>query len=319
MTVAGTSPWLPGDRLPDVVLRELDSGETQRLHARFAGTPLLLAVPAAAPVPGGVDAPPADRVALWLVSDDVTAHASGRGWRTMRVDPGWLRQLRGTRCGQSVAWFVDSNLRLVHCAALSSLGIQTPQPLPDIEPMPMPMPVLVIPGVLEAELCLQAIRHFEQDCGGGEPSGVLVYDSGRVDFALDPSIKQRRETFVRDTGLETRMHERLLRRALPEINRVFQFQVTRRDPLKLLAYRAGAGYFNAHRDNDTPDVAHRRFALSVNLNADDYRGGAFGFPEFGPTQVAPPTGAALVFSCSLLHAVTPVESGCRYAMTTFLA
>ncbi|HEY5971004.1 MAG TPA: 2OG-Fe(II) oxygenase, partial [Pseudoxanthomonas sp.] len=162
------------------------------------------------------------------------------------------------------------------------------------------------------------IRHLEVDCEGGELSRVLVLEGGEQVLQLDPSIKRRRESLPRDKGLEDRMHERLMRRALPEIARAFNFTANRRDALKLLAYPEGAGYFHAHRDNDTPDVAHRRFALSVNLNHGEYRGGDFRYPEFGPHLYAPSTGTALVFSCSLLHEVLPVESGTRYAMTTFL-
>jgi len=57
------------------------------------------------------------------------------------------------------------------------------------------------------------------------------------------------------------MHERLERCALPEIARVFNFGVTRRDPFKLLAYPGQPGYFRAHRDNETPDeraLRHRK-------------------------------------------------------------
>jgi hypothetical protein len=42
------------------------------------------------------------------------------------------------------------------------------------------------------------------------------------------------------------------------------------------------------------------------------------FPEFGSRQYQPPTGGALVFSCSLLHEVSPVRRGKRYAFLPFL-
>ena len=43
-----------------------------------------------------------------------------------------------------------------------------------------------------------------------------------------------------------------------------------------------------------------------------------GFPEFGPQTYRPPTGGAVVFSCSLLHEATPVTKGTRYAFLPFL-
>ncbi|MFN7644666.1 MAG: 2OG-Fe(II) oxygenase [Burkholderiales bacterium] len=78
-----------------------------------------------------------------------------------------------------------------------------------------------------------------------------------------------------------------------------------------------AGHFNAHRDYTTRGTAHRRFAVSINLNA-GFEGGEIGFPEYGSRTFKPVPGTALVFSCSLLHAVTPVTRGRRLAFLPFL-
>lgn len=177
-------------------------------------------------------------------------------------------------------------------------------------------PVLSIPRVLEPELVADVIAHFRLT--GGEPSGVLHYAQGKPEFAIDPSVKMRRETIIRASELEQRIHDRLMQRALPEIHRAFAFQVRNREHFKIIAYHAGAGYFRAHRDNDTADVAHRRFAMTLNLNTGNYSGGCLRFPEFGPHLYETQAGGALVFSCSLLHEATDVVAGERLAMTTFL-
>jgi predicted 2-oxoglutarate/Fe(II)-dependent dioxygenase YbiX len=78
------------------------------------------------------------------------------------------------------------------------------------------------------------------------------------------------------------------------------------------------GHFRPHRDNTTKGTAHRRFAVTINLNAGDYGGGDLRFPEYGPATYRAPTGGAVVFSCSLLHEATPVTSGTRYAFLPFL-
>ena len=55
----------------------------------------------------------------------------------------------------------------------------------------------------------------------------------------------------------------------------------------------------------------------INLN-DDFDGGEVSFPEYGPRSFKPPPGGAVVFSCSLLHAVSRVTRGRRYAFLPFL-
>jgi len=66
----------------------------------------------------------------------------------------------------------------------------------------------------------------------------------------------------------------------------------------------------AHRDNTTKGTAHRWFAVSINLNSES-EGGEVSFPEYGPRSFKPPPGGAVVFSCSILHGVSKVTSGCR--------
>ena len=105
---------------------------------------------------------------------------------------------------------------------------------------------------------------------------------------------------------------------LPEIAKVHQFTCTRMERYIVACYAAeDGGHFRAHRDNTTRGTAHRRFAVSV-LLSDDYEGGEVGFPESGPRTYRPEAGGAVVFSCSLLHAVTPVTAGRRYVFLPFL-
>jgi len=65
-------------------------------------------------------------------------------------------------------------------------------------------------------------------------------------------------------------------------------------------------------------VAHRRFACSINLNTEDFEGGELRFPEFGNHLYRPPTGAAIVFSSSLLHEPLHVTAGRRFVLLAFL-
>lgn len=314
MTGSPLERLLPGDRIPDVRLHGGD-GSSRRLHAEFAGAPLWLARPSTSEQAAALPAAPSGVHALCV--GPAAAWPVPQGWVSYRVDPRWLELFAADTLVQA-----DANLRLRACHVLPWMqDPAAPEEFPpfDAGSTRTMAPVLQIPDVFESGFCAELIRHFENDCAGGDVSRVLVLEGEAQTLQIDPSIKQRRESPPRDPGLEARMHERIMRRALPEIVRVFNFAVQRRDPFKLLAYPDGAGYFRPHRDNETPDVAYRRFGLSVNLNHGEYAGGEFRFPEFGPHRYSPLTGGALVFSCSLLHEVLPVQRGTRYAMTTFLS
>jgi predicted 2-oxoglutarate/Fe(II)-dependent dioxygenase YbiX len=111
---------------------------------------------------------------------------------------------------------------------------------------------------------------------------------------------------------------RLRQRLVPQIVKAFNFEPTRIERYLVARYDAETGgFFRPHRDNTTRGTAHRRFAVSINLNA-DYDGGDLRFLEFGDRTYRPPPGGACVFSCSVLHEATPVTRGERFAFLPFL-
>lgn len=184
-------------------------------------------------------------------------------------------------------------------------------------PAEVQAPVLVVPRVFEPELCRRLISLYEQN--GGEDSGFMRDVNGQTVGMYDYSHKRRRDYTIEDelirTGCMHRIHDRLI----PEIEKAFQFKATRMERYIVACYDAEtSGHFRAHRDNTTRGTAHRRFAVSLNLNTEDYEGGALQFPEFGPHLHRPPTGGAVVFSCSLLHEATAVTKGSRYVFLPFL-
>ena len=110
----------------------------------------------------------------------------------------------------------------------------------------------------------------------------------------------------------------MLRRIYPEILKVYSFNATRMERYIIACYSAeDSAHFRAHRDNTTKGTAHRRFAVSINLNS-EFEGGEVSFPEYGPRSFKPPPGGAVIFPCALLHAVSQVTSGSRYAFLPFL-
>jgi predicted 2-oxoglutarate/Fe(II)-dependent dioxygenase YbiX/peroxiredoxin len=177
-------------------------------------------------------------------------------------------------------------------------------------------PVLMAPNVFEPALCERLIGHHRET--GGEPSGFMREIGGKTTLVTDPQHKMRRDREITDEALCGTLRHRIRTRLVPLVKRSFQFEVTRMERYIVGRYEAGAGHFRPHRDNTTRGTAHRRFAVTINLNAGDYEGGDLRFPEYGERTYRAPTGGAVVFSCSLLHEATPVTSGERYAFLPFL-
>jgi predicted 2-oxoglutarate/Fe(II)-dependent dioxygenase YbiX len=170
--------------------------------------------------------------------------------------------------------------------------------------------------VFEPEFCAHLIALYDQN--GGRESGFMREINGKTVMAHDPSHKRRKDYIIEDEALIKETQQRIRRRVVPEILKVHQFKVTRMERYIVSCYAAeDRGHFRAHRDNTTSGTAHRRFAVSINLNS-EFEGGEISFPEYGPRRFKPPVGGACVFSCSLLHEVSPVTAGRRYAFLPFL-
>jgi predicted 2-oxoglutarate/Fe(II)-dependent dioxygenase YbiX/peroxiredoxin len=180
---------------------------------------------------------------------------------------------------------------------------------------PMHAPVLIVPRVFEPAFCRRLIEVYDRD--GGDVSGVMR-DIGGMTVPVVDGFKRRRDATITDEALRAEIRSRLSNRLLPMIRKALMFEVTHVERYIVACYDADdGGYFRAHRDNTTLATAHRQFACSINLNAEEFEGGDLRFPEFGPQTYRPPTGGAVIFSCALLHEATPVTRGKRYAYLPF--
>lgn len=203
-----------------------------------------------------------------------------------------------------------------HVARLVELLDRLP-PVGPVVAASVQAPILVVPGILEAELCRVLIEYYDRH--GGEESGFMREVGGQTVPVHDYGHKRRRDQEIVDESLRKGCMVRIHDRLVPEIHKAFQFQATRIERYIVACYDAATGgHFRAHRDNTTRGTAHRRFAVSLNLNTGEYEGGLLRFPEFGPQVYTAPAGGAVVFSCSLLHEATPVTKGKRYAFLPFL-
>jgi predicted 2-oxoglutarate/Fe(II)-dependent dioxygenase YbiX/peroxiredoxin len=188
---------------------------------------------------------------------------------------------------------------------------------PPVESLQGFAPVLVVPQVFEPEFCRRLIDYYDQT--GGRESGFMRDVGGKTVEFVDPMIKRREDCHITDPALAREAQLKVGRRLIPEIYKAFQFHATRMERDLIACYDAATGgKFHAHRDNTTKGTAHRRFAVTLNLNGEEYEGGDLRFPEFGPRTYRAPTGGAVAFSCSLLHEATVVTKGRRYVYLPFL-
>ncbi|HEY3696326.1 2OG-Fe(II) oxygenase family protein [Phenylobacterium sp.] len=224
--------------------------------------------------------------------------------------------------GAGSGWLLlDPTLRVIATAPLDAAeGLfrsLAALPAPDDHAgVTMHAPVLIVPRIFEPAVCRQLIALYDRV--GGTVSGVMREVDGRTVGMVD-DFKSRRDADIEDQALRRELRARIARRLLPEVEKALQFKATRMERYIVARYDAEeGGYFRPHRDNTTKGTVHRRFAVSINLDAEAFEGGDLRFPEFGRRTYRPPTGGAVVFSCSLLHEATPVTRGRRYAFLPFL-
>ncbi|MEH1779575.1 MAG: 2OG-Fe(II) oxygenase [Nostoc sp.] len=222
-------------------------------------------------------------------------------------------------------FILDENLRVIKVLPILNTTqlceqvfefIKSLPGIPQNIPAARQAPILFIPNVLNQSFCQHLIDLYEAD--GGEDSGFMRQIDGKTVGVYDYEFKKRRDYLISDPQLLKQISEMMMRRVKPEIEKAFQFSITRFERYLVSCYEAtDKGFFNRHRDNTTKGTVHRRFAMSLNLNTGDYEGGELRFPEYGLQLYSPNAGEAVIFSCSLLHEATPVTSGRRFVFLSF--
>ncbi|WP_161993750.1 2OG-Fe(II) oxygenase family protein [Muricoccus nepalensis] len=312
------SVFLAGDHLPPIVLPDARGEPFDLMGQAIAGRPRVLVLGAPAEGLGGAEAAAQGAGALLFVVERRAPGGAAAEGPARLFDPagGVFRALGLAEGGVAV---VSPRGRLAFAgrgesaeagvrAALASLPF--PAPAPPVRRTGAP--VLLVPEVLEPAMVAALLAHWER----GEKQRDRV--AGGAEAAGAHRIKRRADVFLDDRGLYETFQRRLARRVLPEMARAFRFVPVSYEVPRIGCYDAAdAGAFEAHRDNRTPFTAHRRFAMSLNLNTGDYEGGALRFPEFGPDLHEPPAGGAAIFGCDMLHEALPVTRGRRFAIFTF--
>ncbi len=335
---------LPGDAAPWFRVRSIGN---ERFHFdTCAGRYLLLAFVGSAGSGAGAEAVAAFQAglalfngfnaALFVLSADSSDEREKRLDETGSIKAFWdfdraVARLYGVADEQRAfgiaptLFLVDPSLRVVSVRPLRAAAdaqammelIARLPPVTPSAPAVQQAPVLVVDHVFEPALCRALIDYYRKQ--GAVDSGYMTQIGDKTVGVVDYGHKRRQDCWIRDEGLMAATRGRILRRLVPQIEKAYQFKVTRMERYIVACYDAQiGGYFRPHRDNTTTGTAHRRFAVTINLNAEEFTGGELRFPEYGSRLFRAPTGGAVVFSCGLLHEATPVRSGQRYAFLPFL-
>jgi peroxiredoxin len=180
-------------------------------------------------------------------------------------------------------------------------------------------PILLLPRVLGDLECTRLIELFHRPVNVWPTDGFRSEGHTKEpgDFKVDHAgaYGQLTEYVVRDPAAQQFLDQRFNRRVAPEMRKAFQTGVTQREHYRIARYDSTAGgVLYPHRDNATKQTAHRRFTMTINLNAGEYEGGALRFREYGDHYYEVERGTAVVWSATLLHEVMPVTTGARFVL-----
>jgi predicted 2-oxoglutarate/Fe(II)-dependent dioxygenase YbiX len=256
-------------------------------------------------------------------SPTILADEAGRIRQSLREMAG-----RSAAANRPLAFLLDRNQRIIALAddsladhgdlarwALTRWSAEPPSaPAAEIRHA---APVLTIPNVLSRDDCRALIARWHEM--GNAPGRVTSLVKGEQVERVYESLKKRRDHRLNDPAVLRPLLALIARRLAPELDKAFHYRAFKFDRVLIACYDAERGdFFRRHRDNQTPATATRRFALTLNLNSEEYDGGELIFPEYGDHRYKPATGAAVLFSCSLLHEALPVTAGQRFALLSFL-
>jgi predicted 2-oxoglutarate/Fe(II)-dependent dioxygenase YbiX/peroxiredoxin len=327
----------PGDRFPNFILPD-QSGAARSFLERARGNPILLvgdgedaglqALEQANLAAAGIDC-----MALLQDPPDAAAKRAAEcklGFPLLGDSAGKireaLRRMMGFGPRGAFAVLLDRNQRVIESkvdldnAALIAWAIARARATPQPEAgayLQGVAPVLLVPNVLTREQCRALIDRWHEL--GNEEGHVYSIVKGEESRRIDKDMKSRRDHRIMDETVLQELATVVGRRIGPELNKAFGFGKFRFDRFVVTCYDAERGdFFRRHRDNEAKATADRRFALTLNLNTEEYEGGGLIFPEYGAHRYNPPSGGAILFSCSLLHEALPITKGRRFTLLNFL-
>jgi hypothetical protein len=161
-------------------------------------------------------------------------------------------------------------------------------------------PILLVENALSPELLAEVLQYYKDNINKTE----LHNSATKNRLHVHPNLE-----------LERKLDNKISRSVLPEVRKIFYFNVKHRELYKISSYDSvTAGKFHSHRDTQHP-FQHRKYPMSLLLN-DDYEGGEFILSEYG-LKVKPKANTAVIFPGICSHEVAKVTKGSRQTIITF--
>ena len=338
-TLAATPQLMVGDIAPNCVLPRTDGMQVDLLSDSIAGNPIVLAFCPRLPDNGKelldsfatwFDALTTLGARVFAITSEAPDPLITQEYKfPILLDQQWITFNKfGAVQDRPTSIVIRRNY---HVAGIFNAGceVQVEQTLEllkrlswEREPISMNVhpPVLLIPEVFSRDECRTLIHIFETT------GQTYLQEKTANDYLKGTDYKMRIPEHMRedridhfffDKGMVAFLVKRLTR-VTPEIVRAFQYRITKYETLRIACYKGQrGGHSHGHRDN-IPPYTYRRFAMSINLNTEEFEGGELRFPEFGDQRYRPESGTAIIFSSSLLHEAMHVTSGRRFVFLAFL-
>ncbi len=172
-------------------------------------------------------------------------------------------------------------------------------------------PVLLVPNAISDSVRKELLALWKN---GHQFDGTL--GSGGVK-TVNKKVKNRVDVDIFEDAWLQKLDDSFSKTIFAEIRKAFHLDVTWRKPYRLSCYKGeDKGLYLPHRDTGVITSNHYRYSMSL-LLSDDYEGGHLYFPEYN-AYYKPEAGTAIVFPSTLLHGVSPVLSGDRFILMSFL-
>ncbi len=172
-------------------------------------------------------------------------------------------------------------------------------------------PVMLVENAISEDLRQRILKYWQE---GRQYKGTIGV-GGKEKVSKG---KIRTDVNIYDKNFLAEIDDALSKTAYHELKKIAAFNVTHREKYKIGRYTAEEqGHYNQHRDTGVPELAFRRYSMSLCLG-EEYEGGYLEFTEYDNCRYKLEPRTALLFPSALLHKITPVTSGTRFVMVSFL-